>query len=322
MTFVRLGYVAMSIHLPHSSPSQTMTFAQFSKIQDRDAAIRKLERISRSNLANCLRLLKYNVENGIYFFRFSSRLIPLATHDALSDWDYLNAVAESLAQIGEFLRLYPHMRIDFHPDHFVLLNSTKKEVFIQSLKTLAVHRQLLQGMNVDPTHRCVLHIGGGYGNKEKALEQFIENWGHVDKTIQPLIMLENDDKIFTVQDTLYLCEKLGIPMVLDLHHHYANYGQLHWEEVWDRIVQTWHVSFLPVKIHISSPRSETQFRAHADYIDPKPFCDFLERIKGTVDQVDVMIEAKRKDEALFQLIRDLKQLNQFEWENGASFYVK
>ncbi|CDN39253.1 unnamed protein product [Bacillus thuringiensis DB27] len=47
---VRLGYVAMSVHLKNASPSQTMTYAQFQKLDDRAAAIRKLERIARVEL--------------------------------------------------------------------------------------------------------------------------------------------------------------------------------------------------------------------------------------------------------------------------------
>ena len=58
---VRLGYVAMSMEVKNASPSQTMTFTQFQKIGDREAAIRKLERISISNLQNTFRLLKHNV---------------------------------------------------------------------------------------------------------------------------------------------------------------------------------------------------------------------------------------------------------------------
>lgn len=46
MTLVRLGYVAMSMELKKASPSQTMTFTQFQKIQDWEAALRKLERIA------------------------------------------------------------------------------------------------------------------------------------------------------------------------------------------------------------------------------------------------------------------------------------
>ncbi|MFP3488959.1 UV damage endonuclease UvsE, partial [Staphylococcus sp. SIMBA_130] len=73
----------MSTELVNSSPSQTMTYAQFQKIKNTEAAIRKLERIAKSNLENCLRLLKHNKGNDIHFFRLSSRLIPLANHEAL-----------------------------------------------------------------------------------------------------------------------------------------------------------------------------------------------------------------------------------------------
>lgn len=322
MTLVRLGYVAMSVHLKNASPSQTMTFAQFSKRSNREAAIRKLERISRSNLANCLRLLRYNVENDISFFRLSSKLIPLANHPELKDWDFFEPITAELEKIKQFLVKHPQMRVDFHPDHFVLLNSPKAEILIQTLHMLNIHRRLLEGFGLDPTHRCVLHVGGGYQNKEKALEQFIHNWGLTPSYIQSMIMLENDDKVFTVQDTLYLCEKLGIPLVFDLHHHEANNEDIHWEKNWERILATWKNSPLPIKIHISSPRSEKDFRAHADYIDPMGLQRFLEKIKGTVKQIDIMIEAKKKDEALFKLVTDIKEANQYEWVDGSTFIIK
>ncbi len=66
---VRLGYVAMSVHLKNASPSQTMTYAQFQRVQDREVAIHKLERIANSNLDNCLRLLKRNKGHDISFLQ-------------------------------------------------------------------------------------------------------------------------------------------------------------------------------------------------------------------------------------------------------------
>lgn len=77
-TIVRLGYVAMSVNLKNCSPSQTMTYAQFTKMDDREAVIRKLEQIAISNVQNCLRLLKHNKGHDVRFFRLSSRLVPLA----------------------------------------------------------------------------------------------------------------------------------------------------------------------------------------------------------------------------------------------------
>lgn len=81
MTIVRLGYVAMSMEVKNASPSKTMTFAQFQKIEDRDAALRKLERIALMNLENTLRLLKHNAASEIHFYRFSSRLISIVKGD-------------------------------------------------------------------------------------------------------------------------------------------------------------------------------------------------------------------------------------------------
>jgi UV DNA damage endonuclease len=302
---VRLGYVAMSVELQNASPSQTMTFAQFNRIKDREAAIRKLERIAESNLENCLRLLKHSAANDIHFFRFSSRLIPLANHEELLDWNFLRPLKEPLKQLANFIKQHP-MRLDFHPDHFVVLNTPDKDILKNALKTLIMHEGLLKGMEIDTEHRCVLHVGGGYEDKEMALEQFIHNWAYIPPSIQKMIMLENDDTTFTVKETLYLCEKLAIPMIFDYHHHLANHESEEWGQDWERIVATWKTSPLPVKMHISSPRSEKEFRAHADYIDVNMFLKFLSEVKGSVSEIHCMIEAKQKDAALFRLMEEIK----------------
>ncbi|KKB42203.1 UV DNA damage repair endonuclease UvsE [Bacillus thermotolerans] len=321
MTIVRLGYVAMSMELKNASPSKTMTFAQFQKIGDRESAIRKLERIALANLENTHRLLKHNAFSDIYFYRLTSRLIPLANHADLPDWDYIKPLKGKLHEIGEFVKKH-NMRIDFHPDHFVVLNSSKIEVFKNSLKTLKMHYLLLRGMKVDPIHRCVLHVGGNYKETDQSLERFVDNWMSVPKAIQKMIMLENDDTSFTLDDTLYLCEKLGIPLVFDYHHHLAHHENEKWEENWDRVVATWKDSSLPIKMHISSPKSESAFRHHSDYVDIDMFFRFLREIKGTVPQIDCMIEAKKKDEALFTLIQEVKKRKDVEMMGGSSFYLK
>ena len=51
-----------------------------------------------------------------------------------------------------------NMRIDFHPDHFVVLNSPEESVFKQSVKTLQMHKKLLKGMglNISNDVYCML----------------------------------------------------------------------------------------------------------------------------------------------------------------------
>ncbi len=320
MTLVRLGYVAMSMQLQNASPSQTMTYKQFSQIQDREAALRKLERIAVSNIENCLRLLKHNQMHDIHFFRLSSKLIPLANHPELEDWNFLPPLKKVLKELGEYANSHK-MRIGFHPDHFVVLNGTDVDILKNSLVTLKMHEALLKLMNIPRQHRCVLHVGGAYEDKEKALEQFIHNWSLTPTSLQEMLILENDDTVFTVSETLYLCEKLGIPLVFDYHHHLANHTS-DWKTEWPRIVQSWEHSPLPLKMHISSPRSEKDFNAHSDYIDPNMFLEFLQHAKGSVDQIDCMIEAKQKDEALFKLVEDLQKESSIEWVDKSSFYIK
>ena len=64
-----------------------------------------------------------------------------------------------------------------------------------------MHYLLLKGMKIDPTHRCVLHVGGNYKETENSLEQFVDNWMDVPRAIQKMIMLENDDTSCTVEET-------------------------------------------------------------------------------------------------------------------------
>ncbi|WNS76504.1 UV DNA damage repair endonuclease UvsE [Bacillus sp. DTU_2020_1000418_1_SI_GHA_SEK_038] len=321
MTIVRLGYVAMSMELKNASPSQTMTFAQFQKIDDREAAIRKLERIALSNLHNTLRLLKHNAASDIHFYRLTSRLIPLANHEELLDWNYIKPLKEPLREIGDFAKTH-NIRIDFHPDHFVLINSKKKDILKNSISTLKLHYLLLKAMGIDPTHRCVMHVGGNYKETDMSLERFVDNWMDVPKKIQKMIMLENDDTSFTLEDTLYLCEKLNIPLVFDYHHHLAYHQDPNWETNWDRVVGTWRDSPLPIKMHISSPKSAKAFRHHSDYVDIDMFFRFLNVIRGSVPQIDCMIEAKRKDEALFKLMDVVKTRKDVEIIDGSSFSLK
>ncbi|WP_347552671.1 UV DNA damage repair endonuclease UvsE [Pseudalkalibacillus hwajinpoensis] len=321
MTIIRLGYVAMSMELSNSSPSQTMTFAQFQKLTNREAAIHKLERIAKSNLNNCLRLLKHNKGNEIHFFRFSSRLIPLANHEALDGWNYLSPLKNELEELGDFAKR-AEMRVDFHPDHFVLLNSPKKEILKNSTTALAMHVRLLEAMGIDPAHRCVLHVGGGYKDKEQALERFLHNWMYTPQKIQQTVILENDDTTFTLLDTLYLCEKLNVPLVFDYHHHLACHETEEWAKYWTRVVNTWSESPLPVKMHISSPKSEKEFRSHADYVDVSMFFDFLNEIRDSTAQIDCMIEAKQKDGALFRLMEEIKKRDDVEIIDQSTFKLK
>ncbi|MEI7025892.1 UV DNA damage repair endonuclease UvsE [Paenibacillus sp. y28] len=308
---VRFGYVAMSVIVQNASPSKTMTATNFSKLQDREAAIRKLERIAEENIHNTLRLLRHNRAHGIEVFRFSSRLIPLIGHELLAGWDPYPVLAGPFAELGAYVREHG-MRVSFHPDHFTVLSTPRKEVLDSSIADLNRHVRMLEAMGLDTRAKSNIHIGGTYGNKPSARERFVRHFGLLGDEVRQRLTLENDDKTFNAAETLSVCEEVGVPMVLDVHHHAVNNDGESAESLWPRIAATWdgpNGSGLAPKIHVSSPKSEADPRGHADYVEAGPLHHFLQSIAASTPRLDVMIEAKRKDDALMKLVEELSGLD-------------
>jgi len=318
---VRFGFVAMSTLLEDASPSKTMTYKTFSKLADREAAVRRLVSIAEQNLHNTLRILKHSTAHDIQMYRLSSKLIPLATHDELQDWKPYAALQQAFKELGDFV-LKKRMRASFHPDHFCVFSTPRPEVLINSKKDLIHHVVMLETMGLDERFKCNIHIGGAYGDKESSGLRFIEQFSALSPRYKHRVTLENDDKTFNVKETLAAAEATGVPMVLDIHHHMVNPGDLDADElhqvIWPRISATWErernrlglssEEQLPPKIHASSPKSITNLRGHADYVEPLPLLEFLLEAARTTEYLDCMLEAKSKDSALLQLMEDMREL--------------
>jgi UV DNA damage endonuclease len=328
---VRLGYVAMSTLVNNASPSKTMTVTNFSKLADREAAIRKLERIGAENLLNTLRLLRHNRAYEIQVYRLSSKLIPLIGHELLRDWDPIAKLAAELEELGDYAK-QNEMRISFHPDHFTVLSTHRPDVLDKSIADLERHAAMLDAMRLGPEAKCNIHIGGSYGDKEKAGERFITHFGKLRPEIQKRLTLENDDKTFTALETVEIAERVGAPMVLDIHHHQVNNDGEQAVQLWPRIQKTWlnpvnsdqtvgSKPTLPPKIHASSPKSEKEPRSHADYIEAEPLLAFLRGIAAGTPNLDIMIEAKMKDQALLRLMEDCKRHKEVTLLSQASFEI-
>ena len=63
-------------------------------------------------------------------------------------------------------------------------------------------------------------------------------------------------------------------------------------------------------------------RSHHDYIDSNTFIEFIDFIKHLPYDIDIMIEAKKKDEALFRLVRELKYKTNYIFFDDTTFIVK
>ncbi len=323
---IRFGFVAMALSLKNASPSQTMTVTRFKQIADRKAALRKVTRIAEKNLVNTLRILRHAYASGVHVYRFSSKLIPLYGHELTREWDFFRYLRRDFAAIGAFVR-EKKMRVSFHPEHFTILNSPKNEIVQKAVADLERYVQLAMAMGLDEQMKFVLHVGGGYGDKEQSLARFQDHWRLLPSAVRARLTLENDDKTFTARETLVLSEKLQVPMVLDIHHHQCNREtDSDLRDFVRPIFQTWEGSGLVPKVHISSPQSVKSAagqRRHADWINPDDLLPFLAIVRelatneGVYD-FDVMIEAKKKDEAVFHLARELASRPGFRQLDGGT----
>jgi UV DNA damage endonuclease len=308
---IRLGYACLSKTLPITSS----TPYPLSKFKTDIDAFEKWKNIVHSNLMHLEEILRYNAKNNIHVFRLSSALIPLVTTENF-DFNYTTAFHLEYEKIIKIIK-ENKMRISFHPDQYTILNSTRKEVLTSTIKSLEYHYNLLDMLSIQEK-LILLHIGSSTFGKENSMTRFANQFYALDEKLRKCIAIENDDKLFNVIDTLSLCQKLNTPMVLDYHHHICNGGFSVFPYI-EEIFRTWK-NQIP-KVHFSSPKSKLkkEFRSHHDYIDSDTFIFFIEQIKHLPYDIDIMIEAKAKEEALFRLIRELKYKTNYEFLDETTF---
>ncbi len=307
---IRLGYVAIALNLPKVTSSSNLTYTRYEKITLEEERINKLKEVTLSNLEDLYKILQYNIKNQVHFYRVTSKLVPLATHPNVENWDYRKYFKGDFERIGRMIKDH-NMRIDTHPDQFNVINSIHEKVVLDTQRNLNFHANLFEDINY-PEGKMILHVGSSQGGKEIAMNRFIDNLKKFPKKIINRLILENDDKVFTAKEVLNLCKALNLPMVLDVHHHVCNDGEDDLKEIIEEIFKTWDKEKLTPKIHFSSPRNGEKDRKHADYINPYDFIDFIEQYKEIGRDFDVMLEAKMKDVAVYQLIKDIKDIKK-EW---------
>ena len=292
---IRLGYACISKTLDITS-SHTITYTNYEKTRNKEE---KLIEITNKNLNNLEEILKYNIKNNIHFYRMSSKIIPLATHPNIKI-NLLNIFKEKLEHIGNIIK-ENNLRVDIHLDEYCVLNSTNPNIVSSTINIIKFYKNMLKTMNIESY--MILHIGSSAFGIEKSITRFINNFKKLDEESKNMIILENDDKVFKIEDVLKICKTLNIPMVLDYHHYKCNKIEPLEQHI-KEIIKTWKGK--TPKMHLSSKKNNKEFRSHHDYIDINDFIELTNILKTQNKNIDIMIEAKQKDMALFKLIRELK----------------
>lgn len=316
---IRFGYVSHAVSLWDASPAKTVTFTRYQQLGAQERKD-KLLSVTKENLKHTLRMLHYNLGHEIELYRFSSSIVPLATHPEIL-WDFVTPFRQEWLEIGDLVK-EKRLRVSFHPDQFTLFTSPQKKVTENAVVDMEYHYKMLAAMGIEASSLINIHIGGAYGDKEQTIKRFYENLKTLPLDIKKVMTLENDDKTYNAVETLAACEREGVPFVFDYHHHMANPCEAPLEDLLPRLFGTWSGRGFPPKVHISSPKNEKEFRSHADFVSVEFMMPFLKLLQEYGQDIDFMIEAKAKDQALLKLVDDLSKIRGIKRISGGTLELK
>ena len=312
---VRLGYVALSKALDDVTTSSTITYTNYI---NKNYNTSKLLEITKNNLDSLYEIIKYNVKNNFHFYRLTSKLVPLATHDKV-DFDYITPLLDEYKKIGKLIN-DNNIRVDTHPDQYAVLNSMDSKIVRNTVEILEYHYKIMDAIGIKDKI-IILHVGSSACGKKASITRFINNFNKLPDHIKKCIAVENDDKVYNIKDVLELCHKINVPMVLDYHHFICNNEKEDINDYLKGIIDTWDGK-LP-KMHFSSPKSKLkkEFRSHSDYINKESFIEFINILKKQDKDIDIMLEAKAKDDAVSRLVRCLKYETNYKFLDETTFII-
>lgn len=260
-----------------------------------------LKNIILSNLKLTEDTLLWNITNNILLYRATSKLIPFSTHqNVLRDFSFRwyedEDILIALNKINSIVTKNS-IRLTMHPDQFTVLNSPSEDIVRNAIINLKYHKDILELMGGSD---LVIHTGGVYGDKPSAVSRFINTYSSLEDDVKKYLRLENDDVSYTLEDVISISGKCGIPILLDIHHHNCkNTGTFNLNELLPDIIHSWSKTGLIPKCHISSGIESFKDKRHDEFISPSDFYAFCDLVKDTV--VDLMVEAKGKEQAVLQL---------------------
>lgn len=268
--------------------------------------VKYLQKLAMQNCEDLLKIIEWNSQNGIRVLRISSELFPHITNKKIEKNYTLNFATKILQKIGNLARNYKQ-RLTFHPSQFNIVAAKDKDIFENTKLDLKYHADVLDCMGCDNDSIIIVHGGGLYGNKQEAIERWIYNFNLLSSNVQKRLVIENCEKCFSITDCLYISDKLNIPTVFDTFH-FTCYKQLHPNEEFDlpenymeKVINTWKKRNIRPKFHVSE-QGNGRIGNHSDFVQEIPYYLLSIPEKYNIG-IDIMIEAKMKEQAIFNLYK-------------------
>ena len=278
-----IGYACLNIGTPNTNIRSVM---------QRNATPEKLTEVTAHNLEALEKMVDYNIANDIRLYRISSDLIPFGS-SPVNPLAWPEIHKEAFERIGAKIRK-SGMRVSLHPGQYTVLNSPTEDVVERAIEDLIYHDKILTALGTDTTNKIVLHVGG-MQDKETALDRFADNFHRLPESVQNRLIIENDDRLYNIEEILDLAHRLQIPAVYDNLHHAINPppsgGN---DQYWiTEAKKTWKEADGKQKIHYSQQAPGKRPGAHTDTIHLNTFLQFYEQLDDPT--IDIMLEVKDKN---------------------------
>jgi UV DNA damage endonuclease len=258
------------------------------------------------NLACLQQILAFNLRHELLFFRITSDLVPFASHP-VNQFEWQAHFQPHFREIGQFITEHG-IRISMHPDQFTLINTLDTAVFERSVKELEYHAEVLDLLRLDTTAKIQLHVGGIYGDKAKSMQRFIERFETLDERLRSRLVIENDDRLYTLRDCLHIHAETSIPVLFDVFHHGVNSSGETVRDALAIVAPTWTERDGVPMLDYSSQEPGERAGKHAETIDLAHFKRFLEAVSDVRVACDLMLEIKDKEKSAVKVVAMLKEL--------------
>lgn len=301
---INLGYCCLNETLRARKPS-IYTNRTMIKKTFLSKGLPYVSQLALQNVKDLLQVFKWNEDHNIRLFRVSSDMFAFWSEYELEDLPDFDAIKDALRAAGDYATEHEH-RITAHPGPYTVLASPNDEVARKSIIELERHSQIFDLMGFKPSYynKINIHTRGVYDSKIKAMDRFAERFEKVSDNCRRRLCVENDDipSAYSIDDLMYLHEKIGIPITFDKHHQLFCKGKMTDEEAFHAAIKTWPEGIKPI-VHYSESQAGRKPLAHSDYVVGP--IDFY----GCNDLVQCHIESKRKDLALLRYRDEIARLS-------------
>ncbi|MBU3180947.1 UV DNA damage repair endonuclease UvsE [Clostridium psychrophilum] len=280
---MKIGYACIPLTI-NERTNRRLTVKKFSE--------KMLLEVLEQNILDLRKILENNKKYNINLFRISSDIVPLGSH-SINKIKWYKYFKNELNEIGKFIKECG-MRVSMHPGQYTVLNAEKEEIVVKAIIDLEYHARFLDCLGVDSSNKIILHIGGGYGDKSASMNRFIINFKRLSQSVKDRLVIENDDKIFNIDDVLFVSNEINIPVIFDNLHHECNHvGNESIKDILVKVSKTWYKKDGHIKVHYSQQNLQRQTGAHSDTIIVKKFLKYYDEVKEF--NPDIMLEVKDKD---------------------------